>query len=407
MFKILFLFIVLFSTAVSKDAKLCQEVLTSKAGEIGSEFAELCDRCLDACEKGWLNYLMPIFTLFIGFLLESFTNTCTHPECAKMSTEGVVVNSCTLSPQQHIDIPECVEELVETEEKVAEQTPSLFLFEKEDQKPVRRTRRYSDPCHFRIRTQDFARIVHPSTGEKSPITSSCEGKSEPAPFVTSLAENENDHPTFLPEEIPSENFVETNIRSSEQAPYLDTVENEETGFQTVIDDVTPMMFEHLSHPLQQTIDPFDFQVVLQPGQKINERKPMVFVGGIGASTTSLEVVSELKRQGFNVTVVPRIRYGVSFGFCPDLVLSTASEQRKLLDMKRIWVKDRWCDIRPYIPKEDSVESNNAATVAPVTVPFDTVFFPQTYVPNFCVYPQNNQFQPNLRFINPTFTQNQY
>merc|ERR1719462_708937 len=91
---------------------------------------------------------------------------------------------------------------------------------------------------------------------------------------------------------------------------------------------------------------------IPPEQKINERKPMVFVGGVSASTTPLELVTELKKQGFNVTVVPRIRYGVSFGFCPDLVLSSQAEVEKLLGMGRVWVKDRWVDIRPYIPKEE-------------------------------------------------------
>merc|ERR1719354_919257 len=91
---------------------------------------------------------------------------------------------------------------------------------------------------------------------------------------------------------------------------------------------------------------------IPPEKKINERKPMVFVGGVSASTTPMELVNELKKQGFNVTVVPRIRYGVSFGFCPDLVLSSQAEVEKLLAMGRVWVKDRWVDIRPYIPKEE-------------------------------------------------------
>merc|ERR1719273_522338 len=95
----------------------------------------------------------------------------------------------------------------------------------------------------------------------------------------------------------------------------------------------------------------------EPGQaghieKVNERKPMVFVGGVSASTTSIELVTELKSQGFNVTVLPRIRYGVSFGFCPDLVLSSNEEVDRILAMGRVWVKDRWIDVRPYIPKDD-------------------------------------------------------
>lgn len=91
---------------------------------------------------------------------------------------------------------------------------------------------------------------------------------------------------------------------------------------------------------------------LLPEEKINERKPMVFIGGVSASTTPMEVVYELKKQGFNVTVVPRIRYGVSFGFCPDLVLSSAGEVEALLAMNKIWIKDRWIDVRPYVPKDE-------------------------------------------------------
>merc|ERR1740123_880188 len=99
---------------------------------------------------------------------------------------------------------------------------------------------------------------------------------------------------------------------------------------------------------------------LLPEEKINERKPMVFIGGVSASTTPMEVVYELKKQGFNVTVVPRIRYGVSFGFCPDLVLSSAEEVETLLAMKKIWIKDRWIDVRPYVPKDEEL-ANNASS----------------------------------------------
>lgn len=89
----------------------------------------------------------------------------------------------------------------------------------------------------------------------------------------------------------------------------------------------------------------------RPQDKINERKPMIFVGGVSASTTPIELVSEFRKQGFNVTVLPRIRYGVSFGFCPDLVLSSIEEIEELLALERVWVKDRWVDVRPYIPKD--------------------------------------------------------
>lgn len=107
------------------------------------------------------------------------------------------------------------------------------------------------------------------------------------------------------------------------------------------------LYSDVSEPGQST-----FSTFVLPEQKINERKPMVFVGGVSASTTPLELVQEFKKQGFNVTVVPRIRYGVSFGFCPDLVLSSIEEVEKLLSLGRIWVKDRWIDIRPYIPKDE-------------------------------------------------------
>lgn len=108
---------------------------------------------------------------------------------------------------------------------------------------------------------------------------------------------------------------------------------------------------------------------VEPKDKINVRKPMVFVGGVSASTTPIELVNELRSQGFNVTVLPRIRYGVSFGFCPDLVLSSEAEVTELLERERVWVKDRWVDIRPYIPKEDAVPTP-AATYAPLDADID-------------------------------------
>jgi len=98
---------------------------------------------------------------------------------------------------------------------------------------------------------------------------------------------------------------------------------------------------------------------ITPIEKVNERKPMVFVGGVSASTTSIELVTELKSQGFNVTVLPRIRYGVSFGFCPDLVLSSDEEVEKILALGRVWVKDRWIDVRPYIPKDNEEKPMNS------------------------------------------------
>lgn len=101
------------------------------------------------------------------------------------------------------------------------------------------------------------------------------------------------------------------------------------------------------------------ECLLAPQPKVNERKPMVFIGGVSASTSPMEVVHELKNQGFNVTVVPRIRYGVSFGFCPDLVLSSEEEVQRLLSMGRVWVKDRWIDVRPYIPKDEESNDNSA------------------------------------------------
>lgn len=91
-------------------------------------------------------------------------------------------------------------------------------------------------------------------------------------------------------------------------------------------------------------------LIVNASQKINQRKPMVFVGGVSASCSAMELVLELKHQGFNVTVVPRIRYGVSFGFCPDLVLSSEDEVQRILTLGRIWIKDRWIDVRPYVPK---------------------------------------------------------
>jgi len=119
-------------------------------------------------------------------------------------------------------------------------------------------------------------------------------------------------------------------------------------------------FEEMDFPVEPETEVFSLPQTEEPGMnmdinletKINERKPMVFVGGIAASTTPLELVQEFKGQGFNVTVVPRIRYGVSFGFCPDLVLCNQEEKDRLLSMGRVWVKDRWADVRQYIPKDE-------------------------------------------------------
>jgi len=170
------------------------------------------------------------------------------------------------------------------------------------------------------------------------------------------------------------------IRAERNIPYPFTIENARQSFigeRSPPREPVPVPFEEVEvntpitedypepgSPARNQLDMIDEVALEVPGQhtvvsqstppeqKVNERKPMVFVGGVSASTSALELVSELKRQGFNVTVVPRIRYGVSFGFCPDLVLSSEVEVEKLLSLGRVWVKDRWVDIRPYIPKDD-------------------------------------------------------
>jgi len=109
--------------------------------------------------------------------------------------------------------------------------------------------------------------------------------------------------------------------------------------------------------------------------KTNELKPMVFVGGISASTSPMELVTALKAQGFKVVVVPRIRYGVSFGFCPDLVLSTEEEVQTLLAKGRVWVKDRWVDIRPYVPKDSTLP-------VPIAAPDSAMIDGVTSTPQF-------------------------
>jgi len=130
---------------------------------------------------------------------------------------------------------------------------------------------------------------------------------------------------------------------------------------------------------------------LIPEEKINERKPMVFIGGVSASTTPMEVVHELKKQEFNVTVVPRIRYGVSFGFCPDLVLSSAEEVETLLAMKKIWIKDRWIDIRPYVPKDEEAGNDTTSSV-PVEIPSKPA--PNTQEVNANVFADTSNFAIN-------------
>eukprot|EP00494_Astrolonche_serrata_P024845 UN25105 len=145
--------------------------------------------------------------------------------------------------------------------------------------------------------------------------------------------------------------------------------------------------------------------------KINETKPMVFVGGISANTSPMELVTALKNQGYKVVVVPRIRYGVSFGFCPDLVLSEESEVKELLAKGRVWVKDRWVDIRPYVPKDvatapvpiaapDSTTSDNSSTTSPIYSPThhfqqqQTQYIQQPYYPpSFAPVPFQTTFQP--------------
>lgn len=137
---------------------------------------------------------------------------------------------------------------------------------------------------------------------------------------------------------------------------------------------TPELSPHLESFPDAILEPAEMQLPehLEPGSsieenwevhqqedpKVNERKPMVFIGGISASTSPMDLVVELKRQGFNVTVVPRIRYGVSFGFCPDLVVSSGEEVARLLAIRRIWIKDRWCDVRPYVAKDDTTPQNS-------------------------------------------------
>jgi len=135
------------------------------------------------------------------------------------------------------------------------------------------------------------------------------------------------------------------------------------------------------------------QLQTEEEDKTNELKPMIFVGGISASTSPMELVTALKAQGFKVVVVPRIRYGVSFGFCPDLVLSTEEEVQTLLAKGRVWVKDRWVDIRPYVPKDSSTNP------VPIAAPDSKLLDGVTTTPHFVPCTPSTQFT-SMPFFHP-------
>lgn len=170
---------------------------------------------------------------------------------------------------------------------------------------------------------------------------------------------------------------------------------------------TPELSPQLQSFPDAILEPAEMQLQehLEPGSsieewdaepKVNERKPMVFIGGISASTSPMDLVVELKRQGFNVTVVPRIRYGVSFGFCPDLVVSSGEEVARLLGIRRIWIKDRWCDVRPYVAKDDQTPPNSP--------PPEPVTQGQPEMQEFIHYDDQNGSPPFVQFFQPHMQQ---
>jgi len=194
-----------------------------------------------------------------------------------------------------------------------------------------RARCYSDPRDRRLHMVD---PIPDTIGEISPEMSA----SDPFPYSEGKMGG-------VPGSPISKDILQ--FDEFEDVDYVEeTLEHEELAL--------PVVFEE---PGRDTLERELLE--MNTDSKINERKPMVFVGGIGASTSPLELVHEFRAQGFNVTVVPRIRYGVSFGFCPDLVLSNENEKTKLLSMGRVWVKDRWVDIRQYIPKDEPSENKSA------------------------------------------------
>lgn len=89
-------------------------------------------------------------------------------------------------------------------------------------------------------------------------------------------------------------------------------------------------------------------------QNKNERKPnkknrypMIFVGGLGVSTTSDDLMEAFESEGFSITIYPKIRTGKSFSYCPTVALATIEQVENIISIGKLWVKDRFVEIREY------------------------------------------------------------
>jgi len=143
----------------------------------------------------------------------------------------------------------------------------------------------------------------------------------------------------------AEELAESNAKKNEVSPNV---------FKEVKPNLTPRQGEQRTPPLPKLVQ----KSIKEERRSRSTKDNLIFVGGINIETTAQELTSELSDQGFNVVNKPRIRVGNSFAYCPDLVLSSKNEVRRLLGMGRIMIKGQWVDVRAYTPKEEKVVSSD-------------------------------------------------
>lgn len=95
------------------------------------------------------------------------------------------------------------------------------------------------------------------------------------------------------------------------------------------------------------------------------RYPIIFVGGIGVSTTPDDLIKAFKSEGFQITTYPKIRKGDSFSFCPTVSLATNEQVDKILSIGELWVKDRFVEIREYKSRSKNKVVNRSRAQNPM------------------------------------------
>merc|ERR1719233_1489087 len=97
--------------------------------------------------------------------------------------------------------------------------------------------------------------------------------------------------------------------------------------------------------LEVEVRPYNSLTKLSELKKLpNVGKRSVFIGGLSTSTTTKHLQDVLSEMGMKVINYPVIKHG----FARQVVLGTISQAKSLIKLRKIQVKGKYVEVRPFI-----------------------------------------------------------